>query len=677
MHLSPTLLAAAQNQKLASLWLVLGYLLLSLLLLRSVFITGEQTLIADPDGVWQSHAWLSHAWRAWQAGEIPFWDFTSQSGVSFIGELQTAPLYPLLIAFAAVATPGDLFWSQVFIGTHFFLAAVFMHLLLRELGLVWPARILGAIAFAFVGAVAWRSTAQPNLHASLVWLPLVVLLTHRALFATLLRERAIFVLAAGLALAQMVLAGHIHGYVHTVLALGLLTLIRPPRQWPTAIAVLALIGLGSIAASAVQILSAQEYLQLAYKWHSAGNTRWPHHVPLEVYLGTGIEFRELRSLFDPRVVLRNIDGGTLFSGRLVLLLALTAPLLWWLGRRGKQFEDLKQADLGRWLAFAGACALLALSIALADQGPLAKLMHATPLLSEVRQASRALHLFAFAMAMLAALGAHLLLMRSTIHSSRWLPVLGVAVIAVTAWEADRWLDKRFKAADTGIRAEQAYHGSPLLDQLENLSVENDQLYRYLSEPRGLFSPNLGNVRAVRHAQGYRSSMSRQYYDLLGEDWSLTGPVWDRFAVRWLITNTPMPEFRLLADDGDLRLYERPNVPPVFWTPSALGEPQGVDLASVQWRTNSVSIELAEPVNGLLVFAQSYFRRWQVAVEGERRRLSPHRGLLAVELQAGERHVEFYFSGTRFVAMLVLPIGMLLGLLVLLIFPSSREDQKTH
>lgn len=58
-------------------------------------ITGKASLIKPRDSFDQSFSWLSKVFNAAEDGRLVLWDFNVQSGVSFIGELQTGALWIL------------------------------------------------------------------------------------------------------------------------------------------------------------------------------------------------------------------------------------------------------------------------------------------------------------------------------------------------------------------------------------------------------------------------------------------------------------------------------------------------------------------------------------------------------------------------------------------------------
>jgi hypothetical protein len=69
-----------------------------LVFFRDIPMEGKASFFLFVDGWEQFYPWLFKVCQSWgRYLAPPLWDFTSYSGISFIGELQTAPLYPLTL----------------------------------------------------------------------------------------------------------------------------------------------------------------------------------------------------------------------------------------------------------------------------------------------------------------------------------------------------------------------------------------------------------------------------------------------------------------------------------------------------------------------------------------------------------------------------------------------------
>src|SRR5207248_1484428 len=110
--------------------------------------------------------------------------------------------------------------------------AIAMHALARGLGLDHVSSAVGAIAFAFASAVAFRATGQPNLFAGFIYIPFVILGAINATQSATILGSVAWTSTGGVALALSLLAGHLYATVDAVVAvcLTLIVLIFAARK---------------------------------------------------------------------------------------------------------------------------------------------------------------------------------------------------------------------------------------------------------------------------------------------------------------------------------------------------------------------------------------------------------------------------------------------------------------
>lgn len=188
----------------------------------------------DPPPQWNPLAWDAIAqfypWRVFYArsmgeGTIPLWNPHQFCGTPFLANGQSAVLYPLNALFL-VFDPITAF--TVYAALHLFLAAAFTYMLLRGLGLKELGGMVGGVTFAF-GAFTVLWLELPTFIGAAVWLPLALLLVHRAV-----EHRSLFHgMLAGAALALAVLAGHFQIAFYVILAAGLWWLWSLARELKT------------------------------------------------------------------------------------------------------------------------------------------------------------------------------------------------------------------------------------------------------------------------------------------------------------------------------------------------------------------------------------------------------------------------------------------------------------
>ena len=175
------------------------------------------------DAIAQFYPWRVFYARSMREGVIPLWNPHQFCGTPFLANGQSAVLYPPNLVFL-IFDPITAF--TVYAAFHLFLAVAFMYLLLRELGCREVGGIVGGICFAFCAfMVLWLEL--PTFVGAAVWLPLVLLLIHRAV-----ERRSVFYgTLAGAAQAMAFLAGHFQIAFYVALAAGLWWLWKLGEVW--------------------------------------------------------------------------------------------------------------------------------------------------------------------------------------------------------------------------------------------------------------------------------------------------------------------------------------------------------------------------------------------------------------------------------------------------------------
>ncbi|MGQ9579971.1 MAG: hypothetical protein ACUVT8_03385, partial [Armatimonadota bacterium] len=162
------------------------------------------------DAIAQFYPWRVFYARSMRDGIIPLWNPYQFCGTPFLANAQSAVLYPLNVLFV-VLDPITAF--TVYAALHLFMAAVFMYLLLHELGCGFYGGVIGGVCYAFCTFnVRWLEL--PTFVGTSVWLPLVLLLTHRAVKRGSLK----CAMLAGLVQAVAFFAGHFQIAFYVALA---------------------------------------------------------------------------------------------------------------------------------------------------------------------------------------------------------------------------------------------------------------------------------------------------------------------------------------------------------------------------------------------------------------------------------------------------------------------------
>lgn len=157
-----------------------------------------------------------------KAGTIPLWNPHLFAGMPLAADVQSAIFYPLnwILFLLAQVDYGSLEWLLI---AHYWLAATFTYLFLRDLGISRPAALLGGVVYGFCGFMTAHFGHLPMVPVA-TWLPLILLCLRRA---HLHRGTAgwAWAVAGGLFTALSLLAGHVQIFAYGLLAAGLLWIV--------------------------------------------------------------------------------------------------------------------------------------------------------------------------------------------------------------------------------------------------------------------------------------------------------------------------------------------------------------------------------------------------------------------------------------------------------------------
>lgn len=222
-----------------------------------------------PQGDFTDHYYVyrAFAFDELRAGRFPRWIPCVFSGYPFQADPQSSLFYlPSLLNLAAFLAMG---WGHFPLRAleleaiaHVLLAGLFTYAFLR-LGIKRrPAALLGAIVFAFGGYLTSYPPLQIAILESAVWLPLAllgVLQWHRT-------GRWLYGLVTALAFATSILAGNPQTYtqvIYTSLAFGVYLAWRDRVPWRTALVRLAGPMVLAVGLSAVQFIPSSEFARLS------------------------------------------------------------------------------------------------------------------------------------------------------------------------------------------------------------------------------------------------------------------------------------------------------------------------------------------------------------------------------------------------------------------------------
>jgi hypothetical protein len=183
-------------------------------------LTESNIMMPTGGGDIASFYYPTYAYAAEQikSGSLPLWNPNLFAGMPLAADVQSGLFYPInwvLYLFVKVDY-GSLEWLLIF---HYWLAAAFTYLFLRDLKLGRPAALVGALAFAFCGFMTAHFGHLPMVPVA-TWLPASLLALRRAYFSPSFGGW-VWSILAGTALAMSFLAGHAQIFSYVFMAVGL------------------------------------------------------------------------------------------------------------------------------------------------------------------------------------------------------------------------------------------------------------------------------------------------------------------------------------------------------------------------------------------------------------------------------------------------------------------------
>ena len=324
-----------------------------------------------------------------KAGHIPLWNPYIFCGFPLLATLQPCFFYPLSMVYYML--PYHLAFNYYTV-LHYFLAACFMHFLLRHYGLSREASFTGASIFAFSGYLLSVSNMNTSL-SSVIWAPLILLFFDR-----LIKDKRFINLAVlGIFLAIQFLGGEPTVIYVTLLLLAAYGVVFSGswRAFVGNLGYLILSGAIALGLTAVQLLP---FLELA---------RLSDRVVL-----TGYEMVTLRS-FPPREMITFLfpyffGNPAQFGGYSAALLGrvlqdwLISP---YIGILPLVFVFLSfKYERKRLSLFFAAAALVSLILAFGKYTPVYRVFYLLPGISLIRYPVKYLFAVTFCLSVLASFG---------------------------------------------------------------------------------------------------------------------------------------------------------------------------------------------------------------------------------------------------------------------------------
>ena len=251
----------------------------------------DRATFPSGDFVHQFYGFTLFEAQEWRAGRLPLWNPYAYGGHPFLADPQSAIFYPLslLTVWLALLITGGSFpfialeWEVI---AHIFLASAFTYAYVRHLTGSRPAGLFAGLAFAYSGYLTGYPPLQLAILETDIWLPLILLLLHKAL-----TEAPALMPGAGLALGIAILAGHPQSamYVTYIALLYFAFLAWPQRRaWRKLLVLLGMFLLTAFGLAAAQWLPSLEYMRLSIR--AASSYEW---------IARGFPFRDVVQMLIP------------------------------------------------------------------------------------------------------------------------------------------------------------------------------------------------------------------------------------------------------------------------------------------------------------------------------------------------------------------------------------------
>lgn len=617
------------------------------------------------DGMAQYYPWRTFASRLARDGLIPLWNPHQFCGTPFIANGQSAFFYPPNWLFALFDVRYVFGLSAAL---HYLLAGVFMVLLARELGLSATSGLVGAFAFAFGGfMVSW--TELPTLMNSAAWLPAVVWAVER----TFRQRSPTNALLIALALAMSVLAGHLQIAAYVWLVAGVHVLARCGlaicrRRFGGAALAIAMFPLAAGLAS-IQLVPTLELARLSLRGRATPDEsgfRFRRDRALQTAMLPTLLWPE--ALGSPEAWSRQSVAAYSetcgYVGKLTLLLALFA------------LSRIRNLRTLFFLAMAAAGLLTAMA------GPPARLLYYhVPGMAQAGGFGRALCIYTFAVAALAALGTEGVTggLRARTGGSHLLPRLvpwvGALAVAIIFVDLAVW-GRRFLPL---CPRDSVYPEPTIVERFRRdagrwrvLAVTRRKGWTIHRVPDALLPPNSATAYGYDSVQGYDSlipGVFGRYAAQVSPDgyWpaangnmvlidSFSAVDLGQAAVRWVL----MEESQLHPGDGfiqvgtsrgivlyrNLRAARRVRVasasPPAARAPSVSLIPSDDPCR--------LACRLTRSSEGYLIAADTFYPGWCAFVDGKQRPVWLCAPMFrAVDVRPTAARVEMVYRPTSFVA----------------------------
>jgi len=698
------------KKALIALWPAAFLAIVTVAVFFTTLIIKERTFYAFPDNIDQFFAWYQKLAHAVHTGTLPLWDANVSAGHSFVGELQAGVFYPINLLWVwlfGTAQGITIFWLELIVVFHFWLAALGMYLAARSLGLRKLSSLATGLVFAFGGGLTTRAVGQTAIFFGVCYIPWAFFWFNRWLQS----HKKLNLLWASLSLALIILAGHIDPWYFSCLLIGLFIIFQKPRlsfrSWFKAtgwrLVALIIVMVGSIIIALPQIYISAQYLPKAVRFVGDSRPIGPGQKVSAVTFITKYTFQpqDSLSLVDP-VRYPVSDGNTIYIGLIGLAIVITA-----LAFCRRKLKEHPVWRLHGW--FLIGATVIASFIMIGFWTFVPALLRYLPLFSQVRQLGRYSIIVEFCLAILVGLGIEVLAVEvpKLLKTKKQQLVAGLGVALVAGFliintlylfvlsQRKGIIDKHFVYQNAILclalvigfwqrhRLQYVLLGAVVLSSITqpvwfmpkvrdfqktyppnyyqrttvvNFLSQYYGRYRVLIENKAL-PINVGDVYDIQTINGYGATLHQPFFKFINEPDAPTQPGQHLNLLndRFIVTNLIHPELKQVFKDPNsgIMVYERPDyVPRAYFSDQLQNclthQPSCTPINIDQYSDSDIKLHYQATKPEQLVLSEVNFTGWKALIDGQVTPIVSY-GPTAVKLfrsvmvPAGSHSVEFSYQ----------------------------------
>jgi hypothetical protein len=650
-----------------------------------------RTFYVFPDNIDQFFAWYQKLAQAVHHGMLPIWDANVSAGHSFVGELQQGVFYPVNLLWVGLfgsAAGISIFWLELIVVFHFWLASVGMYLAARSVGLRKTAALITGMFFAFGGGVAVRSVSQTAIFFGLCYIPWAFYFFQKWLTS----KNRLALVGLSVTLGFSILSGHVDPWYFACVLIALSIIFRPiqPSFEPwlrTLLSRFVAFGIavaGSLIVALPQVVLSAQYLPQAVRFVGDTQPIGPNDkVSAHTFTVTySYKPENVLSVVDP-VKYSVVDGNEVYITLLGLVVVLAA-----FGLFKTQLRENIVYKRQKTFIF-GASAVAGI-VMFGYWTFLPAVLRYLPLFSQVRQLARYSVIVQFCLALLAGICVEVLVAglnaTTSPHKKRRLQILAFGSVGFmtlnTAYlylasKQTGLIDKHFvyqnlvvllavggcfivkKRAQTVLLLAtmlavitQPVWFEPRINSTPATYAPNyykrttaitylEQFYghaRVLVQNNAL-PINIGDVYKIQTVGGYGATLHQSFFSYLNEADPIgqAGQHMDLLNVRFIVDSGPQPGLKKVFTDNvrHISIYERPHYLPRAFFADQVGvcseHGSGCTPASItSYSDNHITAHSTAAEAKTLVFSEVNYTGWNAYVDGHKAAITSY-GLAKVKL----------------------------------------------